>query len=459
MSDFAYTLYNTHHEDYPVPSTEPTPGWKDGGAAYVTIKSGSVIERHTPRGPEGEITFIAPSHVKSELLSTIFGEWRMVQGSTWEAPDSLCVGSTGRDYQCWELVMGPTPFPQRERMTSSVNLTGEKSTRYLPVLYPDSYSMKPVDNSMPVKIHAASGNQLKTWGDLGDMGAGPLHYQCKASDNPIWESGLIEIKVKYRWKITGLVSTDLFKGHNHGNAENRWSVTNQGDKTLIPRGTYIEYRTRSDQEIQEIPSKTLKIKPDAWFSQSSTNAEYLNPDATPLSAGGSKAKDTDIEGNHHANRELKDAWAGVPVNTNLIEVTWSNVPQVLTVHLEERKGTVNSGNFFGFPKEGLMFQGYDYEPMGDHLGQTVYSIRFRFISKTTPFKGMGHWADNSVVHGGQLGIWNRRWVSHPEKHTSTVAESCEEYNYWMKIVDATGKAPLKTSDFTDLFEYQLSSCQ
>ncbi len=448
MSDFAYTLYNTH----------------GGETAYVTIKSGSVIERHTPRGPEGEITFIAPSHVKSELLSTIFGEWRMVEDSEeWEAPDSLCGESTpeqsssGRNYQCWTLAMGPTPFPQRERMTSEMEDTpGEKSTRYSPVLYPDSYSIKPVDNSMPVKIHAASGQQVGVWGNLGNMGTSPLHYQCKASGNPIWGSGLIEIKVKYRWKITGFVSTDLFKGHMHAFAENRWSTTNQSDKILIPRGTYIEYRTRSDQEIQEIPSKTLKIKSDAWKSQGSgASAKYLNPNKTPLSAGGSSVTDTSIGDNHHANRELKDAWAGVPVNTNLIEVTWSNVPQVLAVHLEERKGTVNNGNFFGFPKEGLMFQGYDYEPMGDHLGQTVYSIRFRFISKTTPFKGMSHWEDNSVVHGGQLGIWNRRWVSHPEEGAGS--DSCEKYNYWMKIVDATDRAPLKTSDFTELFKYQLSN--
>ncbi len=455
--------------------TQPTSGYLlPATGAYATIKNGSVIERHTPRGPEARITFVVPSHARTELLAYIFGKWRIAAGcdQNFTSPND---GSGGEQdecmtkpttYCCYSPQYAVQPYPMHD--WSGLNF---------PYLYPDSYSMQPVDRSFTALADSAQGNPQNLPSAPTAIQSTILNYFCPQPhpDTNTGDSNSVEITVNYRWKLTGKSYTKDFRGHDTSPP----GCAAPEDMVEIPPNTFISYRNRSDQEIQQIPGLGLRFK----SAEARDNLmSFKGPDGQNL---------TDKDGNDLNNAsfnvakesKLKEIWAGVEVDTNSVEITWSNVPTVPIWYMEPLKGRVNSLPFLGYPAEGVLFEGYEYEPRGDFMGDTVYEIRLRLIAKTASQDGLKHWSNDEnkrYVYKGRIGLWNRKWCPYAEKSNAACGtapafpgvnaairakmdadwDNDHTTNFWQRItIEGVGDVgPYRPGLFSNLFKFNTPCC-
>ena len=378
---------------------------------YATIKSGGLSEGYSENsGPSASISWILPSHARSEFLAIMFGKWAISKTCGVEGEE----GADDNGEPCIDDVKACCYYPEKVAKPYNTwffgpSLENTASEEFYANLWPVSYSMKPVDSSSTVYQVGLQSGLYKDFSDYNDNSViqyPPFEYACPGSDGKNRaDSLMVQLDIKYGWKI-GWTATNGFKWiGSHPTSVDALSnkCKDPNDLISIPANTYLQYAQRPKVEMQAVG------KDDQKFSFLARQSGY----GWDMGAG-QLHEELAWDGFEAGLIEQipNEQQPGILFQTMQIDITWANLPQYPEMNIEKCRGKVNSESFLGYPKHSLYFLDGDVRAKASIDSSPVYDAKYTFMAKTSSMPLLQEWIGEEAEgnwYKGKIGLWNRRW--------------------------------------------------
>jgi len=384
------------------------------------VIDGAPTERFTSNGGmEASVTFFGPAANRMQFLYDIFGQWDYL-GWTGSVPDKKPQGVC--------LAKPPQPFVSMSETSPGGSLCFDADRASFDAahgLWPDTWEIAPADpNSRSAFVTCVN---PPTPSPVTHPMQQPIDYTCQCY-----------ITVHYRSKHHA--SWPL----NYIRKNTAWGdpTGNNGGVPPIPRGTYLDVKSRASAEVQTMEGQGLK-----WGNPGSSG-----PSGIPGATWSAPA-------NTIPPNLPTGVTVGILVSTTQIDVTWSNVPLPPWDLIDDLTGTVNAQAFLGYPPEAVCFMGADVTYQGGLGCMPLYSLHYNFIVKTAPVSIEGSPSSTDYINAKvtqarrDVGVWNRR-LSSSTIYYGPSSSSAVVTNF-VPIFSASGnKKPFETGDFYKLFQMQ-----
>lgn len=383
------------------------------------VIDGAPTERYTSNGGmEASVTFFGPASNRMQFISEIFGRWDYddwIGSAPDKKPTAVC------------LRKPPQPYVSLSEVSSDGSVCFDPDRASFDeahCLWPDTWEIAPADPNSQAAFLACVNppNQPPTH----PMQV-PVDYSC-----------MCYVVVHYRTKHHACWPL------NYRRKNIQWGdpTGNNGGVPRIPRGTYLDVKSRASTEVQTVEGKFIKFgDPGGSGPAGIPGAKWSGvPSSIPKNVEGGVT-------------------VGMLISTTQIDVTWSSVPLPPWNLIDDLTGKVNRYSFLGYPPEAVCFMGADFSYQGGLGCMPLYTLHYNFIVKTSPVMkegspSLGDYTNARVIEArGDIGIWNRRMAPSTIYYGASPSQAI--VTNFVPIFSSIGDMkPFELGDFHELFLMQ-----